>query len=64
MEYLDKSPIGTTINNSQGRVITYIRAEYQMKAVFNRMVKMGMIEQVPGTRTSNTAYRKPIKPKS
>jgi len=61
MDYLDKHPSGSTINNSQGRAITYIRADYQMKAVFNRMVKMGMIEQVPGTRTSNTAYRKPLK---
>lgn len=61
MDYLDQMPIGTTINNSQARALTYIRADYQMKAVFNRMVKMGMIQQVPGTRTSNTAYRKPLK---
>jgi hypothetical protein len=24
------------------------------------MVKAGMIEQVPGTRTANTAYRRPV----
>jgi hypothetical protein len=37
---------------------TIKRADYQIKAVFNRVVKAGMIEQVPGTRTSNTTYRK------
>ena len=47
-----------TINNSQARAATHIRADYQVKNIFRRMVKAKMIEQVPGTRTANTAYRK------
>jgi ATP-dependent DNA helicase RecG len=59
MDYLEQYP---TINNAKAREITHIRADYQVKNIFGRMVKSGMIEQVPGTRTSNTAYRKLIKP--
>jgi ATP-dependent DNA helicase RecG len=59
MAYLEKYP---TINNSQARAVTHIRADYQMKSIFGRMVDKGLIEQVPGTRTSNTAYRKPVPP--
>jgi ATP-dependent DNA helicase RecG len=55
MEYLEKNE---TIRNSVARKITHIRADHQIKSIFGRMVKKGMIEQVPGTRTSNTAYRK------
>jgi ATP-dependent DNA helicase RecG len=47
-----------TIRNKQAREITHVRADYQMKAVFGRMVEKGQIEQVPNTRTSSTAYRK------
>ncbi len=50
-----------TINNGEARRITHVRQDYQIKAIFNRMVKAGLIEQVPGTRTSNTKYRKPAK---
>jgi ATP-dependent DNA helicase RecG len=56
LEYLETHE---TINNRQARKATLVRADYQMKALFNRMVEKGMIEQVPGTKTSNTAYRKP-----
>lgn len=56
MDYLEKH---STIKNRQAREVTHIRADYQIKSVFGRMVKSGMIEQVPGTRTSKTAYRKP-----
>ncbi len=58
MDYLESHP---TINNAQARAITYITADYKMKAIFGRMVDNGMIEQVPNTRTRNTAYRKPVK---
>jgi ATP-dependent DNA helicase RecG len=47
-----------TINNRKAREITHIRQDYQMKAIFGRMLDSGMLEQVPGTRTSSTAYRK------
>ncbi len=55
MDYLENSD---AINNSKAREITHIHADYQIKSIFGRMVKAGMIEQVPGTRTSNTKYRK------
>lgn len=48
-----------TINNRQARKITHVKADYQMKAIFGKMVERNMIEQVPGTRTSASAYRKP-----
>lgn len=55
MDYLETH---ATINNSAARAITHITADHQVKTIFGRMVKSGMIEQIPGTRTSNTAYRK------
>jgi hypothetical protein len=39
------------------RKVAHVRADYQMKSIFGRMVEKGMIEQVPGTRTSSTAYQ-------
>jgi ATP-dependent DNA helicase RecG len=56
MDYLESHDI---INNRQARKITHISADYRVKSIFGRMQEKGMIEQVPGTRTSNTAYRKP-----
>ena len=55
MAYLEKNPM---IKNAQARKIAHIRADYQIKSIFGRMVEKGLIEQVPGTRTSSTAYRK------
>jgi len=55
MDYLVNN---STINNSKAREITHIHADHQIKSIFGRMVKAGMIEQVPGTRTSTTKYRK------
>lgn len=59
MEYLESH---ATIKNRHARDVTHIRADYQIKAVFGRMVKAGMIEQLPNTRTNSTAYRKVLKP--
>jgi ATP-dependent DNA helicase RecG len=59
MDYLETHP---TINNSQARQITYIRADYRVKGIFVRMVEKGMIEQVPGTQRRTSAYRKVPKP--
>ena len=57
MDFLEKN---STIRNAEARKVTHVRADYQIKGIFGRMVKKGMIEQVPGTRTANTAYRKPV----
>lgn len=54
MDYLE---IHETIKNKEAREITHINADYQIKNIFGSMVKKGLIEQVPGTKTSNTAYR-------
>lgn len=58
MDYLEDS---ATIKNRHARAITHVRADYQIKKIFGRMVEKGLIEQVPNTRTSNTAYRKATK---
>lgn len=55
MDHLERNE---TINNSKARQIAHVAQDYQMKAIFNQMVDAGMIEQVPGTRTASTAYRK------
>jgi ATP-dependent DNA helicase RecG len=55
MKYLETHP---RIKNKEARQITHIRADYQMKSIFKRMEEKGLIRQVEGTRTSNTAYEK------
>ena len=55
MDYLSKHE---NINNSEAREVTHIKRDHQVKAVFGRMAEAGMIEQIPGTRTSNTRYRR------
>jgi len=61
MKYLETNE---TIKNKTARTIANIRMDYQMKAIFNKMQEKGLIEQVPGTLTSNTAYRKKKKKKN
>lgn len=46
------------INNKRAREITHITADYRVKNVFGKMVQSGLIEQVPGSKTSNTRYRR------
>lgn len=55
MEYLETHE---SIKNSEARAVTHIPTDYRIKSIFGRMVDTGLIEQVPGTRTSSTAYRK------
>ena len=47
-----------SINNGQARDICVIREDWRIRSIFARMVEAGMIEKVPGSTTSNTAYRK------
>jgi ATP-dependent DNA helicase RecG len=47
-----------SIKNKKAREITHIPTDFRMKSIFGRMVEAGLIEQVPNTRTSSTAYRK------
>jgi ATP-dependent DNA helicase RecG len=55
MEYLETRP---TISNGQARELCVIREDWRIRSIFGRMVDAGMIEKVPGSTTSNTAYRK------
>lgn len=61
MKYLETHD---TIKNKAARKITHVAMDYQMKSIFGRMQEKRLIEQVPGTRTSSTAYRKPTKAKT
>jgi ATP-dependent DNA helicase RecG len=58
MKYLDTNG---EINNSKGREICYVASDTSMKTVFNRLIRAGLIEPIPGRKTSTSAYRK--KPK-
>lgn len=55
MEYLKSHE---TINNGDAREICVIREDWRIRSIFARMVEARMIEKVPGSMTSNTAYRK------
>jgi len=47
-----------TISNGEAREVCVIREDWRVRSIFSRMVDAGMIEKVPGSNTSNTAYRK------
>lgn len=46
------------ISNKQAREACLIREDWRVRTIFGRMVEAGMLEKVPGSTTSNTAYRK------
>jgi ATP-dependent DNA helicase RecG len=58
LKYLDEHP---TIKNKQARAVTHVVRDHQVKKIFGTMVQKGLIEQVPGTRTGATAYRRRAK---
>ena len=47
-----------SISNGEARDICVIREDWRVRSIFARMVEAGMIEKIPGSTTSNTAYRK------
>jgi len=49
-----------TISNGEAREVCVIREDWRVRSIFARMVEAGMIEKVPGSSTSNTAYRKKV----
>lgn len=53
-EYLRDNP---QINNTKAREICYIPSENTMKRHFEKLMKMGLIERVPGRRGRASAYR-------
>jgi ATP-dependent DNA helicase RecG len=52
--YLEKNP---QIKNAKARQITHVPTDFRMKGIFNKMEDAGIIEKIPGTNTSSTAYR-------
>lgn len=57
MSYLDSHD---SISNGIAREICVIREDWRIRTLFGRLVEAGMIEKVPGSATSNTAYRKKV----
>lgn len=55
MKYLESHD---KIANAQGRELCHIGSENEMKRVFQRLVKSGQIELIPGLRGGARAYRK------
>ena len=49
-----------TISNGEAREVCVIREDWRVRSIFARMVEAGMIEKVPGSSTSNTAYRRKV----
>lgn len=47
-----------SISNGEAREICVVREDWRIRSIFARMVNAGMIEKIPGSTTSNTAYRK------
>lgn len=57
MSYLESHH---SISNGIAREICVIREDWRIRTLFGRLVDAGMIEKVPGSTTSNTAYRKKV----
>lgn len=57
MDYLDTHE---RITNTVARELTGIRSDTTMKNVFVRLRNRGLMEQVPGTRGRNSAWRKKV----
>lgn len=50
-----------TIKNKEARDLCHIQADYVVKEIFRKLAERQLIERIPGTRTSATAYRKGLK---
>ena len=55
MNYLESHE---TISNGEARDLCVIREDWRIRSIFGGLVEAEMIEKVPGSKTSNTAYRK------
>lgn len=55
LEYLETNE---SITNKVARGVCHIAADYAVKTIFGRLVDRQLIEKVPGTDRSTTAYRK------
>ena len=57
MQFLESN---ATIRNSQARKLTNIDSEYKIRKMFHDLESLNLIEHVPGTSTSSSAWRKKI----
>lgn len=48
-----------TINNSEARRVTGIESEVKVRAMLQKLVRTGELEQIPGTARATTSYRRP-----
>ncbi len=55
MEYLGEH---ATISNGEAREVCVIREDWRIRNIFAKMASANMIEKLPGSVTSNTAYQK------
>jgi ATP-dependent DNA helicase RecG len=55
LEFLE---VHESIRNRQAREVCNIGADYIIKRIFGQLVDRGLIEQIPGTDRSTTAYRR------
>ena len=55
LEFLE---VHDSIRNRQARDLCNIGADYIIKRIFGQLVDRGLIEQIPGTDRSTTAYRR------
>jgi len=55
LEYLESHD---SIKNKQARDLCHVSGDYIIKDLFGRLTTRGLIERLPGTRTSSTVYRK------
>jgi ATP-dependent DNA helicase RecG len=55
LEYLENHD---AINNKQAREACHIDADHKIRSIFKKLEERSLIEQVPGTNTASTAYRK------
>jgi ATP-dependent DNA helicase RecG len=49
-----------SIQNKKAREICNVNEDYVVKEIFRRLSDRGLIEKIPGTRTSSTAYKKGV----
>jgi ATP-dependent DNA helicase RecG len=54
LEFLE---VNESIRNRQAREVSNIGADYIIKRIFGQLAQRGLIEQIPGTDRSTTAYR-------
>ena len=57
MEFLESHD---SISNGQARELCVIREDWRIRSIFGRLVEAEMIEKIPGSITSNTAYRRKL----